>query len=106
MCAVSALSMASRVSLPLLRESRVRGAILLLMPSCLFFVQCGRRERGRSRRGASCLQNNMLHSCKPFWLKPFWLKAISSKTECENLVSPPLDGLIRWESVEWRTRNM
>ena len=22
----------------------------------------------------------------------FWLKAISSKTECENLVSPPLDG--------------
>ena len=38
--------------------------------------------------------------------EPFWLKAISSKTECENLVSPPLDGLIRWESVERRTRKM
>ena len=30
----------------------------------------------------------------------------SSKTECENLVSPPLDGLILWESVERRTRKM
>ena len=39
-------------------------------------------------------------------LKPFWPKAISSKTECENLVYPPLDGLIRWESVERRTRKM
>ena len=46
-------------------------------------------------------------SKKPFWLKkPFGLKAISSKKECENLVSPPLDRLIRWESVERRTRKM
>ena len=28
------------------------------------------------------------------------------QTECENLVSPSLDGLIRWESVERRTRIM
>ena len=40
------------------------------------------------------------------WTQRFCLKAISSKTECENLVSPPLDGLIRWESVERRTRKM
>ena len=40
------------------------------------------------------------------WTQRFCLKAISSKTECDNLVSPPLDGLIRWESVERRTRNM
>ena len=25
------------------------------------------------------------------------------QADCENLVSPPLDGLIRWESVERRT---
>ena len=34
------------------------------------------------------------------------LKAMSSKTECENLVSPPFAGLIRWKSVERRTRKM
>ena len=30
----------------------------------------------------------------------------SSITGCETLVSPPLYGLIRWESVERRTRKM